>query len=94
MGQIPKSKLVDPPKEYYYETYMFFFVFLLLVVGVSYYHIEGDQLTSYEYSFPSDKVEIVQPLLEADSKMKCTTYVQYNSAPTKMVILTQKTICK
>jgi hypothetical protein len=26
--------------------------------------------------------------------MKCTTYVQYNSAPTKMVILTQKTICK
>jgi hypothetical protein len=26
--------------------------------------------------------------------MKCTNYVQYNLMPTKMVILTQKTICK
>ncbi len=94
MAQIPKSKLVVPPKDHYFETYIFFLIFLFLVAGVSYYHIEDSQYTYHEYSFPSDKVEIVKPLLEAESKMKCTTYVQYNLMPTKMVILTQKTICK
>lgn len=94
MRQIPKSKLVDPPEYHYFESFMLLFLVCLFFVGFASFFIIGSRDTSYEYSFPSDKVEIVQTLLEADSKVKCTTYVRYNLMPTKMVILTRETICK